>query len=285
MGNALRIGAWSVDSVRGHLSRDGETVQLDSRALRLLLHLASRPGEVVSIDALLDHVWPDVTVSPDSVYQAVTSLRRQLGDDPKKPAYIETVPRQGYRLVAPVSRIDAPPPAANTRSAGKRHLWRLSGAAVAAALLALLFLGNSVEAPPAPQRNTVAVLPFLDLTSAAMREEYVADGVTEELIDRLSRLPDVRVPAPTASFYFKGRHASVTEVANALHVAFVLDGSLRRSGDTLRVAVRLMRGSNGFVLWSGTYDRKAGDILKLQDEIAGDIAKRLRPCFRTHGTA
>jgi TolB-like protein/DNA-binding winged helix-turn-helix (wHTH) protein len=283
MGNALRIGAWLVDPVRGQLSRDGEIVRLDARALRLLLHLASRPGEVISIDALLDHVWPDVTVSPDSVYQAVTSLRRQLGDDPKHPTYIETVARQGYRLIAPVS--DTPPPA-NIRSIAKRSLLRLSGTAIAATLLALVFLRTSVQAPPpAPQRNTVAVLPFLDLTSAAMREEYVADGVTEELIDRLSRLPHVRVPAPTASFYFKGRHASVTEVANALHVAFVLDGSLRRSGDTLRVAVRLMEGRNGFVLWSGTYDRKAGDILKLQDEIAGDIAKRLRPCFRTQRAA
>src|SRR5215472_7792659 len=267
MGNALRIGAWSVDPVRGEMTRDGEIVRPDARAMRLLLHLASRPGEVASIDALLDHVWPDVTVSPDSVYQAVTSLRRFLGDDPKQPNYIETVPRQGYRLVAAVSSIDEPSPEAVAKAgrSGTRNMWRAAGTAIAAALLAVVFLRDSAQTPPpAPQRNTVAVLPFLDLTSAAMREEHVADGVTEELIDRLSRLPHVRVPAPTASFFFKGKHASVAEVADALHVAFVLDGSLRRSGDTLRIAVRLIEGRNGFVLWSGTYDRNARDILKLQ---------------------
>src|ERR1700732_1774619 len=99
----LRIGAWSVHPASGQISRDGESARVEARTMRLLLCLAEHAGEVVSIDDLLNQVWSGVTVAPDSVYQAVTSLRRLLGDDPKQPAYIETVPRLGYRMVATVS--------------------------------------------------------------------------------------------------------------------------------------------------------------------------------------
>src|SRR6476620_8492308 len=98
----LRIGDWRVDPTSGEISRRGETARLEARMMRLLMCLAERAGEVVSIDDLLGQVWSGVNVSPDSVYQAVTSLRRQLGDDPKQPTYIETVPRLGYRMVAKV---------------------------------------------------------------------------------------------------------------------------------------------------------------------------------------
>src|SRR6516165_11011760 len=106
----LRIGDWRVDPSSGELSRSGETTRLEARTMRLLLCLAERSGEVVSIEELLDKAWSGVTVSSDSVYQAVASLRRLLGDDPKQPTYIETVPRLGYRMVAPVRpwRDDAP---------------------------------------------------------------------------------------------------------------------------------------------------------------------------------
>src|SRR3982074_2825783 len=99
----LRIGAWCVNPGSSQISRDGETARVEVRTMRLLLCLAGHAGKVVSIDDLLNQVWSDVTVSPDSVYQAVASLRRLLGDDPKQPAYIETVPRLGYRMVATVS--------------------------------------------------------------------------------------------------------------------------------------------------------------------------------------
>src|SRR5712671_4523345 len=98
----LRIGLWCATPRTGEISRDGKTIRLDMRAMRLLVCLAEHAGEVVSIDDLLNQAWPEVTVAPDSVYQAVASLRRLLGDDPKQPTYIETVPRLGYRMVAKV---------------------------------------------------------------------------------------------------------------------------------------------------------------------------------------
>jgi TolB-like protein len=122
------------------------------------------------------------------------------------------------------------------------------------------------------QPLSVAVLPFLDLTSQEMSEEYFADGMTEELIARISKIPGLQVPSATASFYFKGKQMPVGAIAAELHVAYVLDGSIRRSGPTLRIVTRLVRANDGFVVWSETYDRKSEDLLTVQDDIAGRVA-------------
>ena len=118
-------------------------------------------------------------------------------------------------------------------------------------------------------------MPFLDLTEG-MHEEEFADGMTEELIDKLSKIPGLEVPAPTSSFYFKGKQIPVAEIAKTLRVAYVLDGSVRKSGDRLRVAARLIRAENGYVVWSETYDRPFVDILMVQDDIAGEVTKALK---------
>jgi transcriptional activator of cad operon len=283
-------------------------VRLEARTMGLLLCLAERAGTVVSIDELLDQVWTGVVVTPDSVYQAVASLRRLLGDDARQPAYIETVPRLGYRLVAPVGPwIDqAPGPQAHAAAAitasaaatpspealprpalgtGRRSGVLLAGAAVVCLGLLVVFgsradlvhkLGGYARGVP---QNSVAVLPFLDLTSQQMNEEYFADGMTEELIDELSKIRGVRVPAPTSSFYFKGKQLTVAEMARSLGVAYVLDGSVRKSDATLRVAVRLIRADDGFVVWSQTYDRPEADKLAMQEDIASQVAKALRASF------
>jgi transcriptional activator of cad operon len=274
----LRIGAWCVNPASGQISRAGETVRMEARTLRLLLCLAERAGEVVSIDELLDQVWSGVVVTQDSVYQAVASLRRQLGDDAKEPAYIATVPRLGYRMVASVTPWTDEPVSPAT---GRRPRLLAIGAAVCVALALafllyakVLYIPRAAATAGAPQKS-VAVLPFLDLTSQKMDEEYFADGMTEELIDKLSKIPGLRVPAPTSSFYFKGKKLTVADIARSLGVAYVLDGSVRKSSATLRVAARLIRANDGYVVWSETYDRPYEDKLAVQDEIAGDVAKAL----------
>jgi TolB-like protein/DNA-binding winged helix-turn-helix (wHTH) protein len=288
-GTALRVGEWRVSASSGQISREGQTLRVEARTMRLLLCLAEHAGQVVSIDELLDQVWAGVIVTPDSVYQAVTSLRRILGDDPKQPTYIAIVPRLGYRMLASVSpwvEHAAPSPGAADGATGARHKsWALlaAGAAVCAALI-LAFLvygriGTLLQAAGTPggavSGNSVAVLPFLDLTSESMDQEYFADGLTEELIDRLSKIPGLRVPPPTSSFYFKGKKVSVTDIAKSLGVDYVLDGSLRKSGATMRIAARLVRADSGFVIWSETYNRRLDDILQVQDDIAGEVTKAL----------
>jgi transcriptional activator of cad operon len=312
----LCIGGWCVNPKSGQISRDGETARVEVRTMRLLLCLAEHAGEVVSIDELLDKVWSDVTVAPDSVYQAVTSLRRLLGDDPKQPAYIETVPRLGYRMVAMVSPWEehftapasdlrtsgsAPSVPANNyvldlpKKSGQRirasYLWATGAALGLVLVIAFLFYGKFVSnnrsasaTNAAPPQNSIAVLPFLDLTDA-MNQEPFADGMTEELIDKLSKIPGLRVPPPTSSFYFKGKlwprshgtpQITIAEIAKSLGVVYVLDGSVRKSGARLRVDARLIRADNGYVVWSETYDRPFDDILMVQDDIAGEVTKALR---------
>jgi TolB-like protein/DNA-binding winged helix-turn-helix (wHTH) protein len=282
----LRIGDWCVNPASGQISRNGDTARLEIRTMQLLLCLAEHPGEVVSIDDLLNQVWAGVNVSPDSVYQAVASLRRQLGDDPKQPTYIATVPRLGYRMVAPVGPWTDEPIAAPAPTVARKPragFMLATGAALCLALIAAFLLrgniaGKNHSASPAvaqqPEKS-IAVLPFLDLTDK-MSHETFADGMTEELIDKLSKIPGLRVPAPTSSFYFKNKRIPIADIAKALGVAFVLDGSVRKSGARLRVAARLFRANNGYVLWSETYDRPWADLLMVQDEIAGEVTKALR---------
>ena len=145
-----RVGAWCVNPATGEISRNGESLRLEARAMLLLLCLAEHAGEVVSIEELLNHVWSRVIVSPDSVYQAVASLRRQLGDDPKQPSYIATVPRRGYRMVATVGpwtesgcpdvgTDDVKSPASRARNAREIGHAGLSRGRVAGAVVAVLF--------------------------------------------------------------------------------------------------------------------------------------------------
>lgn len=302
--SVLRVGAWCVDPVAGQISREGETARVEARTMRLLVCLAEHSGEVVSIDQLITEVWAGVNVSPDSVYQAVTSLRKLLGDDPKQPMYIATVPRLGYRMVAKVSGWDQSNHQVAASAAGdsetglssltvsnpgrggtsRRVTFMLAGATLCLlVLVALAFLwranvagssrASSVMA--AQTEKSIAVLPFLDLTED-MNEEPFADGMTEELIDKLSKVPDFRVPSPTSSFLFKGKKMPIAEIAKALGVAYLLDGSVRKSGGRLRVAARLVRAESGYVVWSETYDRPFDDILMVQDEIAGEVTKALK---------
>ena len=276
----LRIGDWFVNPLSGEIARGEERVRLEARTMRLLLCLAATPGEVVSIDALLNQVWSGVVVTPDSVYQAVAALRRLLGDDAKQPAYIVTVLRLGYRLVAPVEPLSDAPPAPRPARAGSRMyvvlaLGILLVGALAYYLVAARNPAGQATADAAAAPKAIAVLPFLDLTDD-MNEEPFADGMTEELINKLSKVKGLHVPSPTASFYFKGKQLTVAEIARSLHVTYVLDGSVRKSGDTLRVAARLVRADDGYVVWSEHYDRPVDDKLMVQDDIASEVTSALR---------
>lgn len=272
----------------------------------LLACLAERAGEVVSIEELLDRVWAGVTVSPDSVYQAVASLRRELGDDPKQPAYIATVPRLGYRMVARVTRLEEQAADSGALRRGQVRTkatssMRATWAVAAVVLIGLALVvtwsllvrrrtagsGSASSVLALQNQKSIAVLPFLDLTDG-MKEEEFADGMTEELINRLSKTSDFRVPAATASFYFKGKQVPLAEIAKTLGVIYVLDGSVRKSTARFRVAARLVRAENGYVIWSETYDRPLVDKLLVQEDIAGEVAKALRASIENkpeaHGT-
>jgi transcriptional activator of cad operon len=266
----FRLLDWRVYPARGLLTplQGGEALRLDARTFQLLLQLARRPGEVVSIDELLDEVWAGVIVSPDSVYQAIAGLRRALGDDAKEARYIATVPRQGYRLVA-TPQPDAAEPVALPLRWSRRWAVGTGLGLVAAAGLALLW-----PARPAPGAHAVAVLPFSDLTDA-MDQEPFADGMTEQIIDTLSRRPGWQVPALSRVMFYKGKEVRMAQLARDLGVAHLLEGSVRRSGDTLRVSARLISAANGYVVWSESFDRPGADRLAVQAEVAAAVGLAL----------
>jgi TolB-like protein/DNA-binding winged helix-turn-helix (wHTH) protein/Flp pilus assembly protein TadD len=328
---AFHIGRWRVDPALDEISRDGKPVKLEPRTMRVLVSLAERPGEVVSVNQLLDVVWKDLVVTPDSVYQAVAVLRRALGDDPRDPTYIANVHRRGYRLVTPVE-VDAQTPdplrppaeiAAGTDLEdqhipakdkleqlapapfdGSQIVKRRLGLRYGSILIALLVVAASVlwltsrlsrerEAPTTaavdrapsaathpgalfdPPPHSIAVLPFVNL-SGDPSQQYFSDGLTEELLNSLTRINELQVAARTSSFSFQGEHPDVATVAHKLNVASVLEGSVRRSGKTIRVTAQLDSAVTGFHLWSQTYDRDLGDILQLQTDIANAVAGALK---------
>jgi TolB-like protein/DNA-binding winged helix-turn-helix (wHTH) protein/Tfp pilus assembly protein PilF len=286
--SVVQIGEWTVHPALDSISRGDETQKLEPRAMRLLMCLANSPGEVVSIDRLLIEVWAGVVVGSASVYEAVSQLRKILGDVDPKPTYIATVPRKGYRLIATVHRgaPGAEKPAApvlQRKTATLRRIAFAAGAIVVLALTASYFLidkawlstHSMLRRSVVVSDKSIAVLPFVDM-SEKKDQEYFGDGMAEELIDTLTKVPELHVPARTSSFYFKGKQTTIPQIAKALGVANVLEGSVRKSGNTIRVTAQLVRVDNGYRVWSETFDRQLDDILKVQDEIARAVVKALK---------
>jgi TolB-like protein/DNA-binding winged helix-turn-helix (wHTH) protein len=301
----LKIGDCAVDPTVDEVTRDGTTIKLEPRAMRVLMHLAGRPGEVVSVQELLDSVWADVVVTQDSVYTAISALRRALGDDSREPRYIANVPRRGYRLVAAVA-LTARPAAAPSEpadsavppgpspdpartSSGRRSRWSLAIAlAVALAVLGYLVVAKPWAAKPdgesaratlptdaAVGELSIAVLPFANL-SADRDQEYFADGISEELLSLLTKVPQLRVISRSSAFSFKGQNLAVAEIARRLNVALVLEGSVRQAGPQVRITAQLIDARSDRQLWSETYDRPMVNIFALQDEIAAAVVSQLR---------
>lgn len=292
----IKVGEWLADEQLDEISRGQERVKLDRRTMALLVYLASRPGEVVSSEELLDNVWRGVVVAPGSVYQAIAVLRRALGDDADQPRYIATVQRRGYRLIAPVDPGETPDPEAAVSAAPAparwpwpwRLKWRWHATlAVIVVLLGLAWLlgqesirrglfqsGPGSKAAAAENFRTLAVLPF----ATAMRDSadrYLADGLTEGLIQTLGRLPGTRVTARSTTFALREADADARRVARSLGVRYVLEGSVQREGEQLHIGVQLVDGELGLELWSSAYDRPLGDLMRVQQEIARSVAQAL----------
>jgi len=288
-GNVVQIGEWTVNPALDTISRPGETQKLEPRTMQLLMCLANSAGNTVSVEQLLNEVWSGVVVGSASVYQAVSQLRKLLGDVDPEPTYITTVPRKGYRLIAPVRRADAtqpkipadsvtsPPPLAPTAS--KRSFVPII---VAAAALAVILLGGFLiwkwsinSSRSAKAIASIVVLPFTDMTADKKGQPF-CDGLTEELSNWLSQIPTLRVVARTSAFAFRGKDEDVREIGKALDTNNILEGSMRRSGDHMRITVQLIDARNGFHLWSESFDRPMEDAIQMQEDIARSVAEILQ---------
>jgi TolB-like protein len=241
----LRIADLRVDPALDEIRKDGHTIKIEPKAMQLLVCLAEGAGEVLSVEDLLDRVWKDVVVNHDSVYAAVAALRRTLGDDPKHPKYIANVVRRGYRLIAPVSPWVDPPtdPAANVGTA-------------------------------LPTRPSIVVLPFRNL-SGDPAQEYFSDGIAADIISELSRWRRLLVRSRSASFRYRGAAVDTKQVARELDARFVVDGSVRRMGERIRISVVLTDAETGRQIWSERFDRGLEELFAVQDRIVQTIVSTL----------
>ena len=258
----FRVGEWTIDGNALTARRAGEHKALEPRAYAVLRYLAERPGVVVSIDELIDALWRGAVVTPNAVTRIIARLRKVLEDDAKQPAYIETVARTGYRLVAPV---DAAPAAKRS----PRSLWL-----GAAGLLAAVVLGAVLLRPDAPGDASVAVLPFANLTGNP-ELEYLADGVAEEILTSLSRIEPLAVSAQSRSFRLRGENIDPVAAARELGVRLVTTGSLRQSGRLLRISARVVDADTGRQLWSDTFEVADDDLFAGQDRVSRAVIEAL----------
>ena len=290
---SLTVGEWLVEPKLNRISRADRHVSLRPQTMDLLVYLARGRGQVISADELIDDVWNGVIVGSGSVYNGINELRQAFGDDLHDPEYIETIPKRGYRLIAPVvfgDQGEAERPAGPGRSGAPvvgARAWLRAGRAtqimsglLVLALVALIYqLARTPEPPAMPgpliAARSIAVMPFKDL-SPGDDQEYFTDGITEELLNTLAGVEGLKVAARISSFYFKNREPSVGEISKALGVAHILEGSVRRAGNRVRITAQLIDAGNGFHLWSQTYDRELADIFAIQDEISVAIVDALR---------
>jgi adenylate cyclase len=259
--------------------------------MRLLMFLAERPGQVVGVSELLDGVWGKAVVTPHSVYEAVAALRQSLGDTSDHPAYIQNLPRRGYQLLAPVERCAPEQPPGRTGSTeaqgiaqqgrpptqvrGRSIVWAAMFVVGLAAVALAWLVRNPLTAPALRMDRSIAVLPFVDL-SEARDQEYFADGLAEELLEVLVDVPGLRVIGRTSSFQFRNRNEDVRSIGKALDAAYIVEGSVRRTEDKVRVAAQLIRAADGVHQWSGIYERHVEDILSLEADLATALGRALQ---------
>ena len=240
----ISFGRFRLDVARRELRRDERLVRLGSRALDILCVLASAGGKVVTKDELMERVWAGVVVEEHNIQVHISALRRAFEGDGDSESWIVTVPGRGYRLHR------APEPRAADNA------------------------GAEPSAPVAEQPS-LAVLPFLNL-SGDPEQEYFADGMVEEIITALSRIRRLFVTARNSSFAYKGQNVDIKRVGHELGVRYVLEGSVRRSANRVRIACQLIEVSTGAHLWADHFDGSPENVFDLQDKVAREFDPRRR---------
>jgi TolB-like protein/DNA-binding winged helix-turn-helix (wHTH) protein/Tfp pilus assembly protein PilF len=286
----LRFDSFELDVRTGELRKHGVRLRLQGQPLQVLAALLKRPGDVVTREELQAQIWTtDTFVDFDhSLHNAIARLREVLGDSAETPRYIETLPRRGYRFIAPVEAGDLQAPSGAADSAppaalpghlrlAKSHAPLLTTVFAVLVISIAVWLVHTGGAPTraAPRLNSIAVLPLENL-SGDPSEEFFADGMTDQLITDLAKVGSLRVVSRTSVIRYKGTKKSLPEIARELNVDAIVEGSVIRSGQRVRVTAQLLQAPTDRHLWAESYDRDLGDVLKLQGEVADAIAQQVR---------
>jgi TolB-like protein/DNA-binding winged helix-turn-helix (wHTH) protein len=283
---ARRFGPFILDLRTGELKRDGRRIALQGQPAQFLVLLMSRPGELVTREDLRAKLWPEDTfVDFDhGLNNAVNRVREALGDSAGSPRYIETIPRKGYRFIA---ETEAPPetsPPIESASTGlfparalSRRVLMLSGLAILLAAAVgwgwYRFQEKSLQAPARIQ--SLAVLPLANL-SGDSSQEYFADGMTDELTTALAKISALRVTSRTSTARYRDTREPIQQIAHELNVDAIVEGSVARSGNRIRITAQLIDARNDRHMWAESYERDLSDILNAQNTVAREIAQQVR---------
>ena len=257
--------------------RNGETLHIEPKSMEILAYLIARRGEVVSRDELLNQVWPDVHVGDDSLTAAIIKIRRALADDARDPQYVETIPKRGYRLIAPVRESGTAVAEEAEPAPSKGIPWRLPLAAFAILVLAVAVAATAIYWPESPTNNeartstssqkhvVIGVAPFTNANRDAA-QDYLARGIADSILTDLAGVPDLAV-----------RHYDPARAGNTSpDFDYLLEGSVLRSGDVIRIDSRLLDVKTERVLYSLRFDRPFADLLTVEDEIRKNVLEKLK---------
>lgn len=247
MSNRYRVGRFELMPSERQLCLQGSTVPVGSRAFDLLVTLVEHRDRVLMKDELMMRVWPGVVVEENNLTVQVSTLRKLLG-----PHAIATIPGRGYQLTLEVTEVNG-----SSTATGPMQL-------------------GSVAALPLPDKPSVAVLPFSNL-SGESRQEYFVDGIVEDIITELSRFRSLFVIARNSTFTYKGRNVDVRTIAKELGVRYVVEGSIRRAGKRVRVTAQLIDAVSGSHIWAERYDRVIEEIFEVQEEVTKAIVAAIAP--------
>ena len=282
----IRFGEFEADPASGELRRNAVKVRLHEQPFQVLLALLERPGQVVTRQGLQQRLWPDDTYVEfdNNLNNAISRLRDALGDSAETPRFVETLPRRGYRFIAPISGpLETPPIRAVVPDVAvptvkmKRRLMVIGGVAVVTIVAAVAggFYWRQRTAPSASSIQSLAVLPFQNLSGDA-DQEYFVDGMTEALTLEVSRIRPLRVISRTSAMHYKSTTKRAPQIAGELGVDAVIEGSVQREGNRVRVTVQLIRASSDAHLWANSYEREIESILALHREVAQAISGEIR---------
>ena len=287
----FRLGPWLVQPNLDTAVRNGTTSHLTPKAMEVLVCLAEHPGEPVAKEKLLQTVWPDTFVGDDVLKGSIAELRRVFEDDAKDPHFIQTISKRGYRLIVPAEWVDREQSASagqlesgsiRVTVARNRKLW-MAGSVVGGAALIFVLLGifdvgdlrTRLRASAAPQIHSLAVLPLRNLSSDP-NQEYFSDGLTDELITSLAQIGSIKVISHTSTMQYKDARKPLPEIALELNVDGIIEGTVQRSGDRVRITAQLIHGPSDKHLWANSYERDTRDIFALEHDVTKDIAAQVQ---------
>ena len=291
------IDDWHVTPAEGLLSRGNVAVRLEPKAMEVLLYFAGRPNDVISREELEQNVWHNALIGYDAVTNTIIKLRKALGDDARNPRFIATIPKRGYQLIASITFPESSSISKLTTQISddshheSNYYSRILSLqtkqiviflAIAISIFSSVFLWSSTptELISADSKNpprtlpSIIVLPFENLNHNP-KQNYLADGLTEDIITDLSRLSNLLVIASNTSLKYKGKQVTPEKVGIDLDVGYALKGTIRRLGNKIRVNAQLVNTKTGFNVWAERYDRNANELFAVQDEVTKNIVKAL----------